>query len=103
MKIQTGDLCNQFQVFTLIEYSELKELSYELTRRRVRKFEKEREAGTMPVEEDGMELIEVKPALTVPGVKSSGVRLKVGAVDIRLEKNFDRSVLSEVLKVLGAV
>lgn len=91
--------------FSIPEYCELKELSYESARRWVRIFEKERGAASGQAEENAIELIEVKlpQPQTVLERKKVGIRLKVKSVDILLEKNFDRSVLSDVLKVLGAV
>lgn len=89
--------------FSIPEYCELKELSYESARRWVRIFEKERGAVSGQAEEGAIELIEVKPPRVVLERKKAGVRLKVGSVDILLEKDFDGSVLSEVLNVLGAV
>ncbi len=88
--------------FSIPEYCELKELSYESARRWVRIFEKERGAVSGQSEEEVIELVEVKQPRPTPERKKPGVRLKVGAVDILLEKDFDGSVLSEVLKVLGA-
>ena len=89
--------------FSIPEYCELKELSYESARRWVRIFEKERNTAPGQVEENALELIEVKPPRAVLERKKAGVRLKVGSVDILLEKDFDRLVLSDVLSVLGAV
>lgn len=89
--------------FSIPEYCELKELSYESARRWVRIFEKEREEVSRPAKEAPLELIEVKPSRMASAAKGSGVRLKVGMVDILLENNFDGSVLAEVLKVLETV
>jgi len=88
--------------FSIPEYCELKELSYESARRWVRIFEKEHNVAS-ETEEEAIELIEVKPPRTVFDPKNSGVRLKVGEINILLEKDFDSSVLSDVLKLLEAV
>lgn len=88
--------------FSIAEYCELKELSYESARRWIRIFDKERD-GASGAEEDAIELIEVKPPQMVSAPKGSGVHLKIGEVDILLEKDFDESVLSDVLKVLETV
>ena len=89
--------------FSIPEYCELKELSYESARRWVRIFEKERGAVSGQSEEEVIELVEVKSSRPTPERRKPGGRLKVGSVDILLEKDFDGAVLSEVLKVLGAV
>lgn len=89
--------------FSIPEYCELKELSYESARRWVRIFEKERGGVSRQAEENVIELVEVKPPCSVSERRKTGVRLRVGSVDILVEKDFDGSVLSEVLKVLGAV
>jgi hypothetical protein len=88
--------------FSIPEYCELKELSYESARRWVRIFEKERNTAS-GTEDEVIELVEVKPPRAVFDPKNSGVRLKIGPVNILLEKDFDESVLSEVLKLLEAV
>ncbi len=89
--------------FSIPEYCELKDLAYESARRWVRIFSKERETSTGPDKEEPLELIEVKPPRMEPVSKGTGVRLKVGLVDILLAKDFDGSVLAKVLKVLEAV
>ncbi len=91
--------------FSIPEYCELKELPYESARRWVRIFEKEGGGASGQAEENALELIEVKlpHPQAVPERKKAGVRLKVRSVDILLEKDFDQSVLSDALRVLGAV
>ena len=67
--------------FSIPEYCELKELSYESARRWGRIFEKERNAASGE-EEEVIELVEIKPPRTVFDPKNSVVRLKVGLVNI---------------------
>ena len=83
--------------FTIQEYCELKELSYESARRWIALLKKERERegnkGTL-------DFVEV----TLPGTaeldRRSGVKLYSDGVEILVEKNFDRETLSQVLEVL---
>jgi hypothetical protein len=89
--------------FSVAEYCELKELPRESVKRWIRIFKKEREAASAPQEKDEIELVEVKQPRTSLTRKSSGIRLKAGGVEILLEKDFDSSCLTEVLKVLGTV
>ena len=89
--------------FSIPEYCELKELSLGSARRWIRIFEKEREGSSTQGGKDEIELVELKPCSTTSMRRFSGVSLKIGGVEILLEKDFDGSTLSEVLKVLGTV
>jgi hypothetical protein len=85
------------------EYCELKDLPHESARRWVRIFKKEREAASTAQGKNELELVELKAPRASLTRKNSGVRVKVSGVEILLEKDFDSSSLSEVLKVLGTV
>ena len=73
---------------TIQEYSELKELPYESTRRWIRVL---RSAS--------LELVEVK-SLQTDARNGSGIRLLVDGIEIAIEKGFDSTTLSEVLNLL---
>lgn len=84
---------------TIQEYSELKELPYESTRRWVRLLQKARQDNTN--ESKSLELVEVTPSIA--GSKNtSGIRLLFNGIEIAVEKGFDGATLSEVLNLIGA-
>ena len=82
---------------TIQEYSELKELSYESTRRWIRVLEKARQDGV--IGSASLELVEVK-SLQTDARNGSGIRLLVDGIEIAIEKGFDSTTLSEVLNLL---
>ena len=84
--------------FTIQEYCELKDLSYESARRWISQLKKER-AG-QDQSEEALEFVEV--ALTQPEVPclETGIKLYSNGVEVKIEKNFDRMTLSQVLQVL---
>ena len=82
---------------TIQEYSELKELPYESTRRWIRVLEKARQAGA--IGSASLELVEVK-SLQTDARNGSGIRLLVDGIEIAIEKGFDSTTLSEVLNLL---
>ena len=84
---------------TIQEYSELKELPYESTRRWIRMLQKARQDGTSASE--SLELIEIKP-LQTNASDSSGIRLLIDGIEIAVAKGFDGTTLSEVLNLLKA-
>ena len=84
---------------TIQEYSELKELPYESTRRWIRVLEKARQDGV--IGSASLELVEVK-SLQTDARNGSGIRLLVDGIEIAIEKGFDSTTLSEVLNLLKA-
>ena len=82
---------------TIQEYSELKELPYESTRRWIRVLEKSRQEGV--IGSASLELVEVK-SLQTDARNGSGIRLLVDGIEIAIEKGFDSTTLSEVLNLL---
>ena len=82
---------------TIQEYSELKELPYESTRRWIRVLEKARLDGA--IGSASLELVEIK-SLQTDARNGSGIRLLVDGMEIAVEKGFDCSMLSEVLNLL---
>ena len=82
---------------TIQEYSELKELPYESTRRWIRALEKARQDGV--IGSASLELVEVK-SLQTDARNGSGIRLLVDGIEIAIEKGFDSTTLSEVLNLL---
>ena len=82
---------------TIQEYSELKELPYESTRRWIRVLQKARQDDASTPE--SLELVEIKP-LQTNASDSSGIRLLVDGIEIALSKGFDGPTLSEVLDLL---
>ena len=85
--------------FTIQEYSELKVLPYERTRRWIRVLQKAHQNGESDLEK--LEQIEVKP-LPADTRNGSGVRLWFDGIEISVEKGVDGSTLSEVLNLLKA-
>ena len=83
--------------FTIQEYCELKELSYESARRWIALLKKERER-----EENRKTLDFVEVTLPETGElnRGSGVKIYSNGVEVHVEKNFDRGTLSQVLEVL---
>ena len=84
---------------TIQEYSELKELPYESTRRWIRVLEKARQDDVSDPE--SLELVEIKP-LQTNASDSSGIRLQIDGIEIAVEKGFDGTTLSEVSDLLKA-
>ena len=82
---------------TIQEYSELKELPYESTRRWIRVLQKARQDDASTHE--SLELVEIKPLLTNAS-DSSGIRLQIDGIEIAVAKGFDGTTLSEVLNLL---
>ena len=82
---------------TIQEYSELKELPYESTRRWIRVLEKARQDGV--IGSASLELVEIKP-LQTNASDSSGIRLLIDGIEIAVTKGFDGTTLSEVLNLL---
>ena len=82
---------------TIQEYSELKELPYESTRRWIRMLQKARQDGTSASE--SLELVEIKPLQTNAN-DNSGIRLQIDGIEIAVAKGFDGTTLSEVLNLL---
>ena len=82
---------------TIQEYSELKELPYESTRRWIRVLQKARQDDASDPE--SLELVEIKP-LQTNASDSSGIRLLVDGIEIAIEKGFDGTTLCEVLNLL---
>ena len=84
--------------FTIQEYCELKELSYESARRWIAQLKKERESQTQT--EEPLEFVEV--TLDSPEIPCSetGIKLYSNGVEVKLAKNFDRETLAQVLQVL---
>ena len=82
---------------TIQEYSELKELPYESTRRWIRVLQKARQDGV--IGSASLELVEIKP-LQTNASDSSGIRLLIDGIEIAIEKGFDGTTLSEVLNLL---
>ena len=82
---------------TIQEYSELKELPYESTRRWIRVLQKARQDGAN--DSAALELVEVNP-LQTKARDGSGIRLVVDGIEIALSKGFDGPTLSEVLDLL---
>ena len=89
--------------FSIPEYCELKNLPRESSRRWIRIFEKEREKPSTQSPENEIELVELKSSRTESLRRVSGISLRVGEVEVILEKDFDSQGLAEVLKVLGTV
>ena len=81
---------------TIQEYSELKELPYESTRRWIRVLQKARQAESEP-----LELVEAGSLIAGSGTVS-GILLRVDGVEISVDKGFAVSTLSEVLNLLKA-
>ena len=87
---------------TIQEYSELKELPYESTRRWIRVLEKARQARQDDAStHESLELVEIKP-LQTNASDSSGIRLLIDGIEIAVAKGFDGTTLSEVLNLLKA-
>ena len=84
---------------TIQEYSELKELPYESTRRWIRVLQKARQDDASTHE--SLELVEIKP-LQTNASDSSGIRLLIDGIEIAVAKGFDGTTLSEVLNLLKA-
>ena len=84
---------------TIQEYSELKELPYESTRRWIRVLEKARQDDVSDPE--SLELVEIKPLQTNAN-DNSGIRLLIDGIEITVAKGFDGTTLSEVLNLLKA-
>ena len=84
---------------TIQEYSELKELPYESTRRWIRVLEKARQDDVSDPE--SLELVEIKPLQTNAN-DNSGIRLLIDGIEIAVAKGFDGTTLSEVLNLLKA-
>ena len=82
---------------TIQEYSELKELPYESTRRWIRVLQKTRLDGAG--DSESLELVEVKP---LDARDNSGIRLLVDGIEIAVAKGFDDTTLSEVSDLLKA-
>ena len=82
---------------TIQEYSELKELPYESTRRGIRVSQKTSQDGAN--NSAALELVEVNP-LQTKARDGSGIRLVVDGIEIALSKGFDGPTLSEVLDLL---
>ena len=82
---------------TIQEYSELKELPYESTRRWIRVLEKARQDDVSDPE--SLELVEIKPLQTNAN-DNSGIRLLIDGIEIAVAKGFDGTTLSEVLNLL---
>lgn len=82
---------------TIQEYSELKELPYESTRRWIRVLEKVRQDGV--IGSASLELVEIKPLQTNAN-DNSGIRLLIDGIEIAVAKGFDGTTLSEVLNLL---
>ena len=82
---------------TIQEYSELKELPYESTRRWIRVLEKARQDGA--IGSASLELVEIKPLQTNAN-DNSGIRLLIDGIEIAVAKGFDGTTLSEVLNLL---
>ena len=82
---------------TIQEYSELKELPYESTRRWIRVLEKARQDEVSDPE--SLELVEIKPLQTNAN-DNSGIRLLIDGIEIAVAKGFDGTTLSEVLNLL---
>ncbi len=82
---------------TIQEYSELKELPYESTRRWIRVLQKIRLDGAG--DSESLELVEVKP---LDARDSSGIRLLVDGIEIAVAKGFDDTTPSEVSDLLKA-
>ena len=85
---------------TIQEYSELKELPYESTRRWIRVLQKARQDDASTPE--SLELVEIKP-LQTNASDNSGIRLLIDGIEIAVAKGFDGTTLSEVLNLLGHV
>jgi len=95
--------------FSIQEYSELKDLPFENTKRWIRVFEKERNGVTeksapttveVP-EPPRLEMVEVKPPLARLCSGNSGIRLTIAGVEVLLDLDFDSSSLSVLLSALG--
>ncbi|MGN0872570.1 MAG: IS66 family insertion sequence element accessory protein TnpA [Victivallales bacterium] len=84
---------------TIQEYSELKELPYESTRRWIRVLQKARQDEA--IGSSSLELVEVK-SLQTDARNGSGIRLLVDGIEIAVAKGFDDATLSEVLNLLKA-
>ncbi len=76
---------------TIQEYSELKELPYESTRRWIRVLEKARQDDVSDPE--SLELVEIKPLQTNAN-DNSGIRLLIDGIEIAVAKGFDGTTLS---------
>ena len=84
---------------TIQEYSELKELPYESTRRWIRVLQKARQDEA--IGSSSLELVEVK-SLQTDARNGSGIRLLVDDIEIAVAKGFDGATLSDVLTLLKA-
>ena len=84
---------------TIQEYSELRELPYESTRRWIRVLEKARQDGTS--DSESLELVVVKP-LQTNASDGSGIRLLIDGIEIAVAKGFDDTTLSKMLNLLKA-
>ena len=84
---------------TIQEYSELKELPYESTRRWIPVLQKARQNSASG--SASLELVEVNH-LQRNVRDSSGIRLLVDGIEIAVEKGFDCSTLFEKLNLLKA-
>ena len=76
---------------TIQEYSELKELPYESTRRWIRVLEKARRDDVSDPE--SLALVEIKPLQTNAN-DNSGIRLLIDGIEIAVAKGFDGTTLS---------
>ena len=84
--------------FTIQEYCELKELSYESARRWISRLKKERAGQNQSGE--SLEFVEIAlnpPEVACPG---TGIKLYSNGFEVRIEKNFDRETLAQVLQIL---
>ncbi len=86
---------------TIPEYCEIKELSYESTRRWIAALKKEREEDGGNKETLPMVEIEIQPAADKPKC-FSGVKLLLNGVEVRLDCGFDSETLHTALTVLRA-
>ena len=84
--------------FTIQEYCELKELSYESARRWIALLKKERESQTQT--EEPLEFVEVTPDSPEIPCSETGIKLYSNGVEVKIEKNLDGETLAQVLQVL---
>lgn len=86
---------------TIQEYSELKELPYESVRRWIRLLKQEREGKSL--EDETLEMVEVREATADKTGSLSGVKLTTCGIEIDVEKGFDSATLREVLSLIGGL
>ena len=84
--------------FTIQEYCELKDLSYESVRRWISQLKKEREGQNQTAVP--LEFVEVTPDSPEVPCSGTGIKLYSNGVEIHLDRKFDGETLKQVLILL---